>query len=142
MAAADEFRGHQVSVATDSLGGASIGRVQSYEWLITLNATPSYALGSSSPYVVGTGNKQFNGTMTMAFRDVNEVLTLLSPTLQVADSHFVRYSTGVSATETADITITGLKYGSGGVTASNDGGIVVSTYPFEATAILIGETTN
>jgi len=141
MAAVDEFRSGHVSVASDSLGGAAIGRVISYEWFITTNAGPSYALGSVNPYVIGEGNRAYGGTMTMVFRDLNELLTLIAADPQIADTHFVRYSNAVSSTETVDVTLSGIKYESATPTSSNDGGIVQATYPFHATTLVVAETT-
>lgn len=141
MAVPDEFRGHMVTVATDSLGGTSIGRVSSYAFTFETGAEPSYALGSRSPYVISEGNQRFSGALTMNFRDANEVFTLITVNPQTADTHYVRYSTGVSGDQNADITIAGIKYVSGTITASNDGGGVEETYPFEATGITLAIST-
>jgi len=53
MAAVDVFKGWHFTVATDSLGGATIGRVTNYEFTFATNAEPSYQLvkSSSSSYI-------------------------------------------------------------------------------------------
>jgi len=124
------------------LGGATIGRVSNYEFTFGTNAESSYALGSQLPFIVEEGNRSFSGTLTQAFRDFREILTLVTASPQVADQHFVRGSTGVTGTETVDITISGIKYTSWSFAASNDGSTVEEVAPFEATGIAVEETTN
>lgn len=141
MAAADELRGFHFTVATDSLGGTSIGRVRSYEFTLDTGAAPSYALGDRDPYVVGEGNRSYSGTLTMAFRDIAEVLTLITQDPQTADTHYIRGSTGVSGTETVDITLSGVKYVSWSMNPSNDGEVVEEVVPFQGTGIAVAETT-
>jgi len=142
MAAVDVFKGWHFTVATDSLGGATIGRVTNYEFTFATNAEPSYQLGSQIPFIVEEGNKSFSGTLTQAFRDIREVLTLVSTSPQVADTHYVEGSTGVSSSETVQLTISGIKYTSWGFTASADGSSVEEVAPFEATGIVISESSN
>ena len=142
MAAVDIFKGFHFTIATDSLGGATIGRVSNYEFTFATNAVPSYQLGSQLPFIVEEGNRSFSGTLTQAFRDFRELLTLVTTSPQAADTHYVRGSTGVTGTQTVDITISGIKYTSWSFSASADGAVVEEVAPFEATGIIVAETTN
>lgn len=145
MVAVDEFRGHHGSVATDSLGGTAIGRVTSFEFTVGNNISADYQAGNRNPFVIGEGNRSYEGELAMVFRDITELLNLVHPgatTEQTADTLYVQLSTGASGTETVDLTIAGVKYNSHSFSFDNTGSLIEETAPFMATGVTVAETTN
>lgn len=145
MAAVDLLKGFEFSCATNSLGGTTIGKVQSLSFGINNNMVAFYAAGNRVVNTIKEGNLAMTGSLTQALRDKTELIDIVyqgsGATLQTSDNLYIRGSTGITATETVDLTLT-LKWDNWSFSYANDGNEVFETATFIASALTVAEITN
>jgi len=141
MAVATEHRSQHFSCATDSLGGTSIGSVSSFSLAYNNNATASFKGGSRATFVIGMGNIEISGSLTLYFVDKTQVLDLVTTDPVADDTLYVRGASGVTSDETIDITINNVKWNNWNFEYGSDGAPVLETCDFLAKTITVAETT-
>jgi len=142
MVAASEFKGHEGSVATNQLGGTTIGKVHGFTFNINNNIVPSFVIGSRTADNIKEGNLELSGSLTLALRDKTELLDLVVATPLADDILFVRLDDDVTGNETVDITIGAIKWNEWSTEINNDGATVLETATFMNKTLTVAEVTN
>lgn len=141
MAAPDLFKGFEGSVATDSLGGTTIGKVSEFSLSINNNLEGYYAVGARGVNTLKEGNQEITGSITLAMVDKDQLMTVASPAsaaLQSDDDLYVQLDDGTNTT--VDITLNDLKWGNFEMSFDNTGGTVMQTGSFIVKTIVIAAT--
>jgi len=142
MVAANEFKGHEATVATNSLGGTTLGKIRGFTFEINNNMVGSYVAGSRNVDNIKEGNLVLTGSVTMSFRDKTEIIDIVVTDPQVDDDLFVRLDDDISSNETVDLTINDLKWDTWSTEFDNSGETIEETATFMAKTLVVAETTN
>lgn len=142
IGAVDIFKGTHCTVCTDSLGGATIGKVQAFNITIANGLTPHYEAGTRTPYTIKEGNQLISGSLGLHFRDKTEVLDLVTASPIAYDTLYVQATDGVSTYETVDLTLNNLKWGDWSMSFDNTGTEVIENCTWICLTITEDETTN
>ena len=142
MGAVDIFKGTNCTVCTDSLGGTTLGKVQSFSMTVANGLTPHYEAGTRTPYVIKEGNQLISGSLGIHLRDKTEILDLVTASPIADDTLYVQASDGVSTYETVDLTLNYLKWGDWSMSFDNTGAEVIENCTWICKTITVDETTN
>jgi hypothetical protein len=142
MAAASEFKGYHASVATDSLGGTTIGKVHGFTFSVNNNVVASFVAGSRTADNILEGNQEFTGTITMALRDKTEILDLVTASTPANDTLYVRLDDDITSNETVDLTLNSVRWDTWSTEFDDTGTTVLETATFLCTTVTVGEITN
>lgn len=138
----DIYKGYNCTVATDSLGGATIGKVTGFNITIANAMEAHYVAGSRTPDTLKEGNQLISGDLSIRFRDKAEVLDLVTASPIADDTIYVQASDGVSTFETVDLTLNNLKWGDWSMGFDDSGSEVMETTTWMCKTITVAETTN
>ena len=142
MAAVDLFKGYDCTLATDSLGGTTLGKITGFDVTIANNLGAHYVAGARTPDAIKEGNQLISGNVTMRFRDKTEVLDLVIASPIADDTYYVQASDGVSGTQTVDLTFNNLKQGDWGMSFDDTGSEVLETHTYMCKTLTVAESTN
>lgn len=140
MTAPNMFKGYECTVATDSLGGTTLGKVQEFSLSINNNLSALYKLGSRTPDSLKEGNLVITGSVKMAI--INNAFALIvapaSAALQSDDDLYVQLDEGTNSS--VDLTLADLKWDTYNISMASDGSTVMENGTFIVKTLTIGTT--